>query len=98
MSESPEELRAEIDDVRAELGATIEELTRRMDVPARVRASGTATVERVREGAERATALASAQVATARQGVSRYPAFAAAAGAVAVLIVGVLLRRRAGRR
>jgi hypothetical protein len=52
----------------------------------------------VREGAERATALASAQVATARQGVSRYPAFAAAAGAVALLIVGVLLRRRAGRR
>ncbi len=95
MSESPDEIRAEIDDVRGELGATVEELTRRMDVPARVRASGTATVERVRE---RATALASAQVATARQGVSRYPVLVAAAGAVAVVIVGVLLRRRVGRR
>jgi ElaB/YqjD/DUF883 family membrane-anchored ribosome-binding protein len=80
MSESPDELRAEIDDVRAELGATVEELSRRMDVPARVRASGNATVERVREGAERA------------------PAAVAAVGAVVVLVVGVLLRRRAGRR
>jgi ElaB/YqjD/DUF883 family membrane-anchored ribosome-binding protein len=98
MSESPDELRAEIDDVRAELGATVEELSRRMDVPARVRASGNATVERVREGAERASAVASAQVATARRGVAQYPAAIAAVGAVVVLVVGVLLRRRAGRR
>lgn len=67
-AKSPEELRAELDAKRAELGDTVEELAHRVDVPAQVRAKKDDTLaklqdakieasRRVHEGTEKVKAV-----------------------------------------
>ncbi|HWM56362.1 MAG TPA: hypothetical protein VNO83_00900 [Pseudonocardia sp.] len=89
---SPDELRAEADELgapdrrrveelRADVAATADELSARLDVPARVRA-----------GKDRATADLRAASAEARE----HPGVLGAAAVL--LVVALLLRRRARRR
>jgi hypothetical protein len=91
---SPDELRAEADELgapdrrrveelRADVAATADELSARLDVPARVRA-----------GKDRATADLRAASAEALE----HPGVLGAAGAAVLLVVALLLRRRARRR
>ena len=54
-AKSPEELRAELDAKRAELGDTVEELTHRVDVPAQVKAKKAETVARLQDAKAEAT-------------------------------------------
>jgi hypothetical protein len=46
---SPDELHVEIEELRAELGETVEELARRADVPSRLREKREETAQRVHE-------------------------------------------------
>jgi hypothetical protein len=78
---SPEQLRAELGEIRAELGDTVEELVHRVDVPARVRAQKEDTIARlqaskdqaaqhVQESAEKARAVLVDKVGQARTAYS----------------------------
>jgi hypothetical protein len=52
---SPEELRAELNSKRAELGDTVEELAHRVDVPAQVKAKKAETVSKLHDAKAEAT-------------------------------------------
>ena len=80
-AKSPEQLRAELDEVRAELGVTVEELAHRVDVPARVRAQKDDTIvrlqatmeqvaHRVQESAEKGRAVLADKVGQAKTAYS----------------------------
>ena len=95
---SPEQLRAEVDqladpdrqrveELRADVAATADELSARLDVPARVRA-----------GKDRAAADLRAAGAAAGAGARENPGLLGAAGAAVLLLVAVVLTRRARRR
>jgi hypothetical protein len=81
-----EQLRAadpqRVEELRAEVAATAEELAARVDVPARLRASKQQAADRLRVVAER----------------TREQPVALAGAAVLLVLVVVLRRRRAGRR
>ena len=80
----PEEIRSEIEETREQLGETVEELAAKADVKARVHEKVEERKEAVRETA-----------ATGVQEVKRRPYVPIAVGAGAVLVVLVVLRRRA---
>jgi transposase-like protein len=63
---SPDELREELVELRAELGDTVEELAHRVDVPARVRAKRDETATRVRAKLDETTVWLQKQFAQAR--------------------------------
>jgi hypothetical protein len=92
---SEQEQRAELQELREELGATVSELTQRADVPARFRARRDETLARGRELGEKAKTLV-VEKASAVPPADRPPLFAAAA--VAALLFLVLLRKRRGSR
>jgi hypothetical protein len=75
--------RRRVEELRADVAATADELSARLDVPARVR-----------DGKDRATADLRAASAEARE----HPGVLGAAGAAVLLVVALLLRRRARRR
>ena len=54
-AKSPEELRAELDAKRAQLGDTVEELSHRVDVPAQVKAKKDETVAKLQDAKTEAT-------------------------------------------
>lgn len=100
---SPEELREEVDELsdarvahieelRAELGDTVEELVSRFDVSARVRARKDETVAAALEQVDQLYRLVSDKVAQVRRSVREKPG--AVAGAAAALLVLIVLRRR----
>jgi MYXO-CTERM domain-containing protein len=89
---SEEEQRIELEELREELGATVDELAQRADVPARVRARRDETLARGRELGAKAKTLV-AEKASAVPPADRPPLFAAA-GVVALLALLLLWRRR----
>ena len=91
---SEEQQRVELEGLREELGATVDELAQRADVPARVRARRDETLARGRElGAKAKTMVAEKASAVPR--ADRPPLIAAAA--VVALLLLLLLRRRRRR-
>ncbi len=90
VARSGDEQRADLDAVREQLGETVEELSRRVDVPARVRARRDEALARARRFAEQARAVA-ARVPVPP--VLRQNAGFVAAG-VGILLAGLLVRRR----
>ena len=87
---SPEERRADVQDVRAELGDTVTELTHRLDVPARVRAGRDDVVVRAQEMLDdRAPAVGRA--------VRDQPGAVLGALVALPLLLVVWRRRRSGR-
>jgi MYXO-CTERM domain-containing protein len=100
---SPEELREEveelrdervvhIEELRAELGDTVEELASRFDVPARVQARKEETVAAALQQVDQLYRLVTDKVAEVRRFVQEKPG--AAAGAAAALLLLIVLRRR----
>lgn len=93
---SEEQQRVELEELREELGATVNELAQRADVPARVRARKDETLARGRELGAKAKTLV-VEKASAVPPADRPPLFAAAAATVAALLVLVLVRRKRRR-
>jgi len=100
---SPEELREEveelrdervvhIEELRAELGDTVEELALRFDVPARVQARKDETVAAALQQVDQLYRLVTDKVAEVRRFVRERPG--AAAGAATALLLLIVLRRR----
>ncbi len=88
---TPDEQRVDLGELREELGATVDELSRRVDVAARVRARRDATVAQARRlGGQAQTAIES-RVPAARA-ITRNPT--ALASVAAGLVLAVLLVRR----
>jgi Protein of unknown function (DUF3618) len=89
---SREEMRADNAELREELGATVEELARRVDVPARAKAWRDETLEQARTRGAQAWSDLATRYADLRRRVE--PKQAAALGGVALFLLVVLVRRR----
>jgi ElaB/YqjD/DUF883 family membrane-anchored ribosome-binding protein len=81
-------LRAELQELRTEMGDTVAELTDRVDVPARVTARTRHTIDQARQVVTDTTPVVTAAVRE-----RPIPAAAIAAGAV-VIVIALLVRRR----
>ena len=103
----PEELRAELEELRADVGSTVEELAHRVDVPARARAKrdevtarAVATrdevVARTRTGAQQALAAVDEKAPAVGRTVREQPAIVL--GGLAAVLVLVLALVRRGRK
>jgi len=96
---SPEELREELDTLRAELGETVEELAHRVDVPARVRAKREETTARVQEQVTQAREVIAEKAPTVEAALRDRPGLVAGIALVlSYLLVSRLRRRKARRR
>lgn len=92
-----EELREGLDELRAELGDTVEELAHRADVPTRLRAKRAEAAQRVQEQVAHAREIV-AQTAPSVQGTVRErPGVASSIAVVLVILLISLLRRRRRR-
>ena len=91
---SPQERRAAVEELRADLGATVSELAQRVDVPARVQARREELTAQARDGVDRAR---SAVDRHAPRVVRERPGAVTAAAVAAVLAVVVVSRVRARR-
>jgi hypothetical protein len=95
---TPEELRGDLGELRAELGDTVEELTHRADVPGRVRAKREETAERVQEQVAQAREVIAQRAPEVRDTVRERPALLGGIALVlSYLLVGRLRRRRRAR-
>jgi hypothetical protein len=103
-TERPEEQRVDLDELRGQLGATVEELAHRADVPAQVRARRDMTVARAKEAGEQvktvvtdrgqqAKAFVAERAPVVRDAATRSPGLVAAGAAAALLVLVLLLRR-----
>ncbi|GAA3236923.1 hypothetical protein GCM10017691_35600 [Pseudonocardia petroleophila] len=93
---TPEDKRAAIEDLRAELGDTVSELAHRVDVPSRVKARGEEVTAQAKAGLERAQTALDENAPQVGRVVRERPGSVAAAAVAAVLAVLVVnrLRRR----
>jgi len=91
---SESEQRADLEELREELGVTVTELAHRADVPSRVRARRDDAVARARAVGEQAKTVVAEQ-APALRSAARPPILAAGA---AVLLLPVVLRRKRRKR
>jgi t-SNARE complex subunit (syntaxin) len=81
-------LRAELQELRTDMGDTVAELTERVDVPARAKAQARQTVDQAR-----LLVAEKAPVVTAAVRERPIPAAAIAAGAL-LIVIALLVRRR----
>ena len=89
-----EALRRDLDEVRAELGETVEELAHRADVPARVRAKRDEMTEQARLQLAHAREVVVEKAPVVKQAARERP-WLVAGGALAVgMIIGKLRGRR----
>jgi hypothetical protein len=88
---TPDELRVLRDDV----SDTVQELSRRADVPARARAQKDETVQRLQQQVGKARASAAEKASDVRTWLPENPVLVAATGLAAALIVFRVLRSRA---
>jgi len=91
---SESEQRADLEELREELGVTVTELAHRADVPSRVRARRDDALARARAVGEQAKTVVAEQVAEKAPAL-RPPIIAAGA---AVLLLLVVLRRKRRKR
>lgn len=95
---SVDEQRVELEELREELGDTVEELARRADVPARVKARRDELVTQAKEMGEQAKVTVAEKAPVVRDRVQEnQKAIAAAVGALVLLLI-VRARRRRSRR
>jgi hypothetical protein len=97
---SPAQVRQDLDELRGELGDTVEELANRVDVPARARAARDETVQRARRQVAHVQDVVAQRAPGAAATVRERPGLVGGiAGLVLVLLVlGGIRRRRAGAR
>ena len=93
---SEQEQRADLEELREELGVTVTELAHRADVPSRVRARRDDALARARTIGEQAKTVAAEQAPAVRAAVARPPVIAV--GAAVLLLLIVLRRKRRGDR
>jgi predicted phage gp36 major capsid-like protein len=104
---SPQELRAEVDELRdperqrveelrAEVAQTAEELSARLDVPAQLQARKELAAANLRDARDRARAVLTREAAAARVTARDHPA--AAKGVLALLVLALGLKLVAARR
>ena len=91
---SASEQRADLEELREELGVTVTELAHRADVPSRVRARRDDALARARVVGEQAKTVV-AEKAPALRSAAQPPVLAAAAAALLLLVV--LRRKRRNR-
>lgn len=92
---TPEELRSDLTELRAELGDTVEELAHRVDVPARVRAKKEEATERVQEQVAQAREVIAQKAPGVQQALRERPALV---GGIALVVSYLLVGRLRGRR
>ncbi|MBW0116678.1 DUF3618 domain-containing protein [Pseudonocardia abyssalis] len=91
---TPEDKRAAIEELRADLGDTVSELAHRVDVPARVKARGEEVTAQAKAGLGRAQSVLDDNAPQVGQVVRERPGSVAAAALAAVLAVLVVTRLR----
>ncbi len=92
---STAEAQREVEELRAELGDTVEELVHRVDVPQRLREKRAETTERVQAQAAHAREVVAAKAPAVQSALRERPLVVG--GALAALLF-LLLRRTARRR
>jgi hypothetical protein len=93
---SESEQRAELEELREELGVTVTELAHRADVPSRVRARRDDALARARAIGEQVKTVVAEQAPAVRSAAARPPVIAV--GAAILLLLIVLRRKRRGDR
>jgi len=92
--ETPQETHREVEELRAELGDTVEELAHRVDVPARLREKRAETTERVQAQVTHAREVVAERAPAVQGALRERPALVGGVG----VALGYLLLRRARRR
>jgi hypothetical protein len=95
---SPDELREELNGLRAELGDTVEELAHRLDVPARVRAKRDETTAWLREQLVQARAVLAKKAPAVEAALRDRPGLVGGITLVLSYLLVSRLRRRKRRR
>jgi hypothetical protein len=85
----------DVEDLRAEIGDTVQELTHRVDVPARLREKRAETTERVHTQVAHAREVVAEKAPAVQASLRERPALL---GGIAAALVFLLLRRLRGRR
>jgi ElaB/YqjD/DUF883 family membrane-anchored ribosome-binding protein len=95
---SPDELRVELETLRAELGETVEELARRADVPSRLREKREETAQRVHEQVAHARETIAETAPVVQSTLRERPALVTGlAVALAFLLISLVRRRKRGK-
>jgi hypothetical protein len=95
---SPEELRADLGQLREELGGTVEELAQRVDVPAQLRAKREAVTEQVQQQVAHAQQVVADTVPAVERLLRERRGLVAGGAAVVGFLLLLRLRRRRARR
>jgi gas vesicle protein len=85
----------DVEELRAEIGDTVEELTHRVDVPARLREKRAETTERVHAQVTQAREVIAEKAPEVQAALRERPALV---GGIAAALVYLLLRRLRGRK
>ncbi|WP_300008621.1 DUF3618 domain-containing protein [Pseudonocardia sp.] len=93
---SPDERRADMEELRGELGETVTELAHRLDVPAQIRARRDETTARARDRLDRVQTVLEEKAPPVGRAAREQPTLVAAA--LLVLVVLVVNRARPRRR
>jgi hypothetical protein len=95
---TPEKLRGDLVELRAELGETVEELAHRADVPARLRDKRAETKQRVQEQVTQARKTIADTAPAVRSNLREQPALVSGLAAALTFLLISLMRRRRRRR
>ncbi|MHA6794436.1 DUF3618 domain-containing protein [Pseudonocardia bannensis] len=89
----PDHLRTDLDELRGDLGETVEELTARLDVPSRVRARGRETVAQAQQTARQVRGVVAEKAPAVDIALRERPGVVAAVSAGAALLLYGIARR-----
>jgi ElaB/YqjD/DUF883 family membrane-anchored ribosome-binding protein len=96
---TPEELREDLGELRAELGETVEELAYRADVPARLRERRTEVTQRVQQQVATTRRVIADNAPAVQSTLRENPALVSGlAAALAFLLLGMMRKRRKRRK
>ncbi|MHA6625610.1 DUF3618 domain-containing protein [Pseudonocardia sichuanensis] len=95
---TPQDTRREVEELRSELGDTVEELAHRVDVPARLREKRAETTERVQAQVTHAREVVAERAPAAQEALRERPALVAGVGVVLGYLLLRALRGRKSRR
>ena len=95
---TPQDTRREVEELRSELGDTVEELAHRVDVPTRLREKRAETTERVQAQVTQVREVVAERAPAVQDALRERPALVGGIGVALGYLLLRALRRRKGRR